>query len=88
MGQNMESSPYAEFDVDALRAASTRFVIAAGEESGQTLAARAAFAVAAQLGVDTVLFPSHHGGFLGGEYGQAGKPHEFATKLREVLSGS
>ena len=30
-------------------------------------------------------FPSHHGGFLGGEYGWAGKPDEFATKLRQVL---
>ena len=33
-----------------------------------------------------VSFPSDHGGFLGGEYGQAGDPDAFAAKLREVLA--
>ena len=33
-----------------------------------------------------VIFPSDHGGFLGGEYGQAGDPDAFAAKLREVLA--
>jgi hypothetical protein len=32
-----------------------------------------------------VTFPSGHGGFLGGEYGQAGEPDAFAAQLREVL---
>jgi hypothetical protein len=32
-----------------------------------------------------VIFPSHHGGFLGGEYGQTGAPDAFAAKLRQVL---
>jgi hypothetical protein len=32
------------------------------------------------------MFPSHHGGFLGGEHGYAGKPEEFAHTLREVLA--
>ena len=32
------------------------------------------------------IFPSDHGGFLGGEYGQAGDPDAFAAKLREVLA--
>ena len=36
-------------------------------------------------GREAVVFPSGHGGFLGGEYGQSGKPDEFAAKLREVL---
>jgi pimeloyl-ACP methyl ester carboxylesterase len=85
LGQNMGSSPHYAFDVDALRAAPTRVVIAAGVESGQTLAARAARGVAARLGTEPVIFPSHHGGFLGGEYGQAGQPEAFAAKLREVL---
>ena len=35
-----------------------------------------------------VRFPSDHGGFLGGEYGQAGDPDAFAAKLREVLAGA
>jgi len=33
-----------------------------------------------------VIFPSGHGGFLGGEYGQSGDPDGFAAKLRQVLS--
>jgi hypothetical protein len=33
-----------------------------------------------------VIFPSDHGGFLGGEYGQPGQPEAFAAKLREVLA--
>jgi hypothetical protein len=49
------------------------------------MANRGAHAVAEQLGTETVAFPSHHGGFLGGEYGWPGKPDEFAAKLREVL---
>jgi pimeloyl-ACP methyl ester carboxylesterase len=87
LGQNMESSPHYEFDFDAIRSAPTRVIVAAGTESGQTLAARAAVAVAQRLGVEAVMFPSHHGGFLGGEYGQAGDPDAFAARLREVLEG-
>ena len=33
------------------------------------------------------MFPSDHGGFLGGEYGQTGDPDAFAARLREVLGG-
>jgi hypothetical protein len=32
-------------------------------------------------------FPSGHGGFLGGEYGQTGDPDAFTARLREVLDG-
>ena len=46
----------------------------------------AAHAVAERLGTPLVIFPSDHGGFLGGEYGQTGEPDAFAAKLREVLS--
>ena len=41
-----------------------------------------------RLGTEAVRFPSDHGGFLGGEYGQRGDPDAFAAKLREVLSAS
>jgi len=79
-----------EPDWDALRAASTRIVLAAGVESGSAsdgeMAARGAFAVAARLGTEPVIFPSGHAGFLGGEYGQMGEPDAFASKLREVLA--
>ncbi len=71
---------------DALRAASTRIVLAAGVESAGELAHRGAFAVAQRLGMEPVLFPSHHGGFLSGEYGWPGQPEMFAANLREVLT--
>jgi pimeloyl-ACP methyl ester carboxylesterase len=85
--QNIITCTGYEPDIDALRAASTRIVLAAGEESEGQLAHRGAYAAAERLGTTPVRFPSDHGGFLGGEYGQAGKPDEFAAKLREVLAG-
>jgi pimeloyl-ACP methyl ester carboxylesterase len=84
LGQNMRSAAY-ELDFEALRGASTRIVLAAGAESEGTMTARAALAVAERLGMEPVIFPSHHGGFLGGEYGQAGDPDAFAATLRGVL---
>jgi pimeloyl-ACP methyl ester carboxylesterase len=74
-----------EPDVDALAAARTRVVIAVGEESGDTFTARTSVATAELLGQRATVFPSHHGGFLGGEFGYAGQPEAFARKLREVL---
>jgi len=73
-------------DFEALKAAPTRIVMAAGAESKGEMAHRGAFAVAERLGMEPVIFPSHHGGFLGGEYGWAGDPDAFAAVLREVLS--
>jgi pimeloyl-ACP methyl ester carboxylesterase len=72
-------------DVQALLAAPTRVVLAVGEESIGTFTGRTAVAVAEQLGQQATVFPSHHGGFLGGEHGYAGQPEAFADKLREVL---
>jgi pimeloyl-ACP methyl ester carboxylesterase len=73
-------------DVDALAAAPTRVVIAVGEESGDTFTGRTAVATAELLGREATVFPSHHGGFLGGEFGYAGQPAAFARRLREVLA--
>ena len=87
LGQNLVSCTHYEPDVDALRAASTRVVLAAGEESDGELANRGAHAVAERLGTAPVAFPDGHGGFLGGEYGQTGAPEPFAARLREVLDG-
>jgi len=87
VGQNIITCTHFQPDFDALRAASTRIVLAAGAESAGTLAHRGAEAVAARLGATPVTFPSNHAGFLGGEYGQAGEPEAFAAKLREVLAG-
>jgi pimeloyl-ACP methyl ester carboxylesterase len=72
-------------DVDALAAAPTRIVIAVGEESLGTFTGRTAMATAELLGQEATVFPSHHGGFMGGEFGYAGQPEAFAHKLREVL---
>ena len=88
MAMNMLTSPSYQPDFEALRAASTRIVLAAGEESAGQMANRGAFAVAERLGSKPVMFPSHHGGFMGGEFGWPGKPDEFAAKLREVLDGN
>jgi pimeloyl-ACP methyl ester carboxylesterase len=86
LGQNLVTCTHYEPDFDALRSASTRIVLAAGEESEGQLANRGAFAVAERLGIKPVMFPSNHGGFLGDEYGQPGQPDAFAARLREVLA--
>ncbi|HXC78976.1 MAG TPA: alpha/beta hydrolase [Candidatus Acidoferrum sp.] len=72
-------------DFDALAASPTRIVIAVGEESAGIFTGRTSVATAARLGQQATVFPSHHGGFAGGEFGYAGKPEAFARKLREVL---
>jgi pimeloyl-ACP methyl ester carboxylesterase len=73
-------------DAAALAAAPTRVVIAVGEESSATFTGRTAHGTAAHLGLEAVVFPSHHGGFLDGEFGWPGQPEAFAAKLREVLA--
>ena len=85
LAQNIIGTTHYEPDFDALRNASTRVVIAAGAESEGEMANRGAHAVAERLGTEAAIFPSHHGGFLGGEYGWPGEPDAFAAKLREVL---
>jgi pimeloyl-ACP methyl ester carboxylesterase len=72
-------------DAEALGSAPTRIVIAMGEESAGTFTGRTAVATAELLGQEATVFPSHHGGFLGGEFGYAGRPEAFAVRLREVL---
>jgi hypothetical protein len=37
------------------------------------------------LGLEATVFPGGHGGFLGGEFGQTGRPEAFAARMREVL---
>lgn len=86
LGQNIIACNYHEHDFDAIRSASTRVVLGVGEESIDQMPARAAIVVAERLGTEAVTFPSHHGGFLGDEYGMPGAPVKFAAKLREVLS--
>lgn len=86
LGQNILTCTHYQPDFDALRSASTRIVIGTGAESEGELASRAGMAVAERLGTAPVTFPSGHGGFLGGEYGQTGDPDAFAASLRRVLA--
>jgi len=72
--------------IDALLAAPTRIVVAVGEESAGVFTGRTSVALAALLGREATVFPSHHGGFLDGEYGYPGQPEAFARRLREVLA--
>ena len=74
-------------DVARLEDAPTRIVIAAGVETGEAITQRAAAALADLMGLPLTMFPSHHGGFAGPEFGQAGQPAAFASRLREVLAG-
>jgi pimeloyl-ACP methyl ester carboxylesterase len=88
VGQNIVTCTHYEHDFDALRHAPTRIVVAIGEESSEEMACRATKIIAGKLGTEVAVFPSHHGGFMGAEAGpMAGKPEQFAAKLREVLNG-
>ncbi|MBB1516096.1 alpha/beta fold hydrolase [Tessaracoccus sp. MC1679] len=71
--------------LDALESSGVRLVIAAGEESARQVTGRSAEALAERLGLPLTMFPSHHGGFVGPEFGWPGQPEAFAAKLREVL---
>lgn len=86
LSQNIRTCGADDLDAEAVKAAPTRVVIAVGEESGQSMAARGGFSVAEALGGTATMFPSHHAGFLGGEYGMSGEPDAFAARLREVLA--
>jgi pimeloyl-ACP methyl ester carboxylesterase len=72
-------------DVDALAGAPTRVVVAVAEESGSAFTGRTSVATAELLGQQATVFPSHHGGFHGGDSGYAGQPEAFARTLRAVL---
>jgi hypothetical protein len=87
VGQNIVSCLSYQHNFDALRAGPARVVIGVGSESSQQIAGRAAVAVAERLGTAPVTFPGGHDGFLGGEYGQTGKPDAFAETLHKVLAG-
>ena len=87
LGINMKNLNAYRPDIEKIKAAPTRVVMAAGEESGENQVVRTTRAIADLLGVEVTTFPDGHTGFLGGEYGQTGKPDEFGARLREVLAG-
>ena len=71
---------------EALAAAPSRIVVAVGEESMGTFTGRTSVATAERLGQQVTVFPSHHGGFVGGDSPYAGQPEAFARTLRTVLT--
>lgn len=73
-------------DLDALRAAGDRLVLAAGEQTGEAITARTTRALAEALGTEPLVFPGDHGGFAVGDPSLPGDPAAFATRLREVLA--
>lgn len=73
-------------DFVALAATPTRIMVAVGEESAGTFTGRTSVATAELLGGQVTVFPSHHGGFVGGDSGYAGQPEAFARTLRDVLT--
>ena len=79
-----------QYDLEAIASSATHVVLAVGEETGDTVTARTTEAVADRLGTKPVVFPSHHGGFVGGgpDNPYAGKPVEFGAMLRAVLDSS
>ncbi|WP_238335660.1 alpha/beta fold hydrolase [Serinicoccus kebangsaanensis] len=84
--RNLPACNALELDVERLGTLGDRLVLAVGEDSGETFAARGARSVARALGGEAVVVPGDHGGFMGEVYGQpAGKPEEFAAALREIL---
>lgn len=87
VGLNMPSCPAYQHDFGALRSAPARIVVGVGAESGKALPGRGGAGVAERLGIEPVIFPGGHNGFMGGEYGGMGKPDEFAVTLRTVLGG-
>jgi hypothetical protein len=81
---NLAMPPF-EPDAEALRGSSVRIVPAIGEAGEGTLARRGGEALAALLGVTSVVFPGDHGGFAASEWSPNNDPGAFAQRLREVL---
>lgn len=65
-------------DLEALKAAGDRLVVAVGEESGELLTALPAGRIAAACGGRTAVFP-------GGHTGLVEQPAAFAARLRATL---
>ena len=66
-------------DIEALRTASTRIVVAVGATSKGQLANRSAVALADQLGTTVIEFPGDHGGFVA-------LPEQCGRVLHQVLA--
>ena len=74
----LRGTAYWEPDLAALRAAASRIVIGIGEDSTGQHCDRTSRALAGALGIEPVLFPGDHTGFVS-------DPERFASRLRSVL---
>ena len=87
LAQNLISCTHYEHDFErAARGLDPRSSSASAPSPRARWPTAAGWAVAERLGTEPVTFPSHHGGFLGGEFGTTGDPDAFAATLREVLA--
>jgi pimeloyl-ACP methyl ester carboxylesterase len=73
-------------DYAALSALGDRVRVAVGAESGQEVAARGGHGLAARIGREVDVLPSHHAGFTSAEGDYPGQPAAFAARLRELLA--
>lgn len=82
--------PMPEFtpDAAALRISNVQIVPAVGADATGTIPHRGGLALAALLGVEPIIFPGDHTGFIANEWTPDNDPAAFATKLREALSES
>lgn len=81
---NLAMPPF-EPNADALRSSPVRVIPAVGARGEGGLARRGGQALAALLGVEPVIFPGDHGGFVANEWSPDNDPAAFAAKLRELL---
>ena len=65
-------------DLDALRFGGTRIVVGIGEDSAGQVCDRTSTALAGELGIEAVIFPGDHTGFVD-------QTERFAARLRELL---
>ncbi|WP_265521575.1 alpha/beta fold hydrolase [Oerskovia flava] len=87
LGKNLATMPSYEPDADALRSTSVRLVPALGSTGEGSMAWRGGVALATMIGVDPVVFPGDHGGFMVSEFSPDNDPAAFAATLRDVLAG-
>jgi len=84
LGRNLGMPAYHP-DGAALRASGVRIVPAVGATSGRTMPHRGGEALAGLLGVEAVVLPGDHGGFMTNEWSPQNDPGAFADRLRQVL---
>lgn len=81
---NLAMPPFAP-DAEALRASPVRLIPAIGERGEGGMARRGGQALAQLLGVEPVIFPGDHGGFVANEWSPDNDPEAFAATLRTLL---